>query len=126
MHTSGDRTAGATMRNSDLDACTVGCAARIDVTLAVVEYLVYSSTMIKVNVHEAKTRLSEYLDRLERGEEDVVTICRRNEPIAELRALPKRPRTARPIFRRDPRFRMPKRFLDPLPEEVLDGFEGRS
>ena len=50
--------------------------------------------MTKLNVHEAKTHLSEYLDRLERGEEDVVTICRRNEPIAELRALPRR-RTVR-------------------------------
>ena len=81
--------------------------------------------MTKVNVHEAKTRLSEYLDRLERGEEEVVTICRRNEPIAELRALPQRRKTPRSIFRRDRRFKLPKSFFEPLPEELLRGFEAR-
>jgi len=82
--------------------------------------------MIKLNVHEAKTHLSEHLDRLERGEEDVVVICRRNEPIAELRALPRRRTTRRPILRRDPRFAMPETFFDPLPESLLADFEGRS
>lgn len=82
--------------------------------------------MTKLNIHEAKTRLSEYLDRLERGEEDVVTICRRNEPIAELRALPKPRKTPRPIFRRDPRFKLAKGFFEPLSAAVLRGFEGRS
>jgi len=80
--------------------------------------------MVKLNIHEAKTHLSEYLDRLERGEEDVVTICRRNEPIAELRALPRRRKTPRPIFRRDPRFKLSKRFFEPLSEELVHGFEG--
>lgn len=82
--------------------------------------------MVKLNIHEAKTRLSEYLERLERGEEDVVTICRRNEPIAELRALPKPRKTPRPIFRRDPRFTLAETFFEPLPEDVLRAFEGRS
>ncbi|MCK6554079.1 type II toxin-antitoxin system Phd/YefM family antitoxin [Candidatus Binatia bacterium] len=75
--------------------------------------------MTKVNVHEAKTHLSEYLDRLERGEEEVVTICRRNEPIAELRALPRPRKAPRPILRRDPRFRLAKSFFEPLPDEIL-------
>jgi antitoxin (DNA-binding transcriptional repressor) of toxin-antitoxin stability system len=95
-------------------------------TLELVHFLVYLRTMAKLNIHEAKTHLSEYLDRLERGEEDVVTICRRNEPIAEIRALPKRGKAPRPIFRRDPRFRLPKSFFEPLPEDLLTGFEGRS
>ena len=81
--------------------------------------------MTRLNIHEAKTRLSEYLDRLERGEEDVVTICRRNEPIAELRALPKPRKTPRAIFRRDPRFTLANDFFEPLPEDVLREFEGR-
>lgn len=80
--------------------------------------------VIKLNVHEAKTHLSEHLERLERGEEDVVVICRRNQPIAELRALPRRRATRRPIFRRDPRFAMPASFFDPLPDAVVAGFEG--
>lgn len=82
--------------------------------------------MRRLNIHEAKTHLSEWLGRLERGEEDVVTICRRNEPIAELRALPRRLQTPRPIFRRDRRFKLAKTFFEPLPEELRRGFEGRS
>jgi antitoxin (DNA-binding transcriptional repressor) of toxin-antitoxin stability system len=81
--------------------------------------------MVKVNIHEAKTHLSEHLDRLERGEEDVVVICRRNEPIAELRALPKQRSTARPILAADPRFRLSASFFDPQPSAILDAFEGR-
>jgi antitoxin (DNA-binding transcriptional repressor) of toxin-antitoxin stability system len=82
--------------------------------------------MVKVNIHDAKTHLSEHLERLERGDEDVVVICRRNEPIAELRALPKRQATARRILVADPRFRLSPAFFEPLPDEVIDGFEGRS
>lgn len=81
--------------------------------------------MVKVNIHEAKTHLSEHLERLERGDEDVVVICRRNEPIAELRALPKRQATARPILVADPRFRLSDVFFEPLPDEVMNAFEGR-
>jgi antitoxin (DNA-binding transcriptional repressor) of toxin-antitoxin stability system len=82
-------------------------------------------TMVKLNIHEAKTHLSQHLDRLERGEEDVIIICRRNEPIAELRAL-RRPRTTpRPIFVPDPRFSLPPAFFDPLPDDLVAEFEGR-
>jgi antitoxin (DNA-binding transcriptional repressor) of toxin-antitoxin stability system len=77
-------------------------------------------------VHEAKTHLSEHLDRLERGEEDVIVICRRNQPVAELRALPKRSTRRRPIFRRDPRFTVAKSFFEPLPDSVVAGFEADS
>jgi antitoxin (DNA-binding transcriptional repressor) of toxin-antitoxin stability system len=80
--------------------------------------------VIKLNIHEAKTHLSEHLERLERGEEDVVVICRRNQPIAELRAIPQPRTTRRPILRRDPRFQMPKSFFEPLPESLLAEFEG--
>ena len=41
--------------------------------------------MIKVNIQEAKTHLSSYLDRVEQG--DVVVVCRHNQPVAELRAI---------------------------------------
>ena len=79
--------------------------------------------MVKVNIHEAKTHLSEHLDRLERGEEDVVVICRRNEPIAELRALTKPRSTARPILTADPRFHLSPRFFESLPDGILDSFD---
>ena len=54
--------------------------------------------MLKVNTHEAKTRLSELLAAVEkRGE--VVIVCRAGRPIAELRALHPR----RNPFRKHPR-----------------------
>lgn len=44
--------------------------------------------MLKFNTHEAKTKLSELLEKAENGE--VVYICRNGRPIAELRAISKR------------------------------------
>ena len=41
--------------------------------------------MIKVNIQNAKTHLSHYLDQIEQGE--VVVVCRHNRPVAELRAI---------------------------------------
>ncbi len=41
--------------------------------------------MIMVNIHEAKARLSEYLDAAMKGER--VLICKHNQPIAELRPV---------------------------------------
>ncbi|HJW70571.1 MAG TPA: type II toxin-antitoxin system prevent-host-death family antitoxin [Candidatus Binatia bacterium] len=64
--------------------------------------------MLKVNTHEAKTRLSELLAAVEkRGE--VVVLCRAGRPIAEIRRLPRRrdplrkdPKLSRIVFREDP------------------------
>ena len=42
--------------------------------------------MIRLNIHEAKTHLSEYLQRMEKKGEPIV-LCRRNVPIAEIRPL---------------------------------------
>ncbi len=50
--------------------------------------------MQRINVHEAKTHLSRYLERVEHGE--AFTICRNNVPVAELRAV----RTLRTAGRR--------------------------
>jgi len=41
--------------------------------------------MIKVNIQEAKTHFSRYLDQVENGA--VVVVCRHNQPVAELRAI---------------------------------------
>lgn len=79
--------------------------------------------MIKLNIHEAKTHLSEYLAKLEEGE--TIVLCRRNTPIAEIRALPQQPKEPRPIGLAKKAFRMPKSFFEPLPDDVLAAFEGR-
>jgi antitoxin (DNA-binding transcriptional repressor) of toxin-antitoxin stability system len=80
--------------------------------------------VVKLNIHDAKTHLSAYLEQLEKGDEDVVVICRRNEPIAELRAI-RRSRSKRNLFRPDPRLKIAKSFFEPLPDDLLDAFEGK-
>lgn len=83
-----------------------------------VKYMV----MKKVNVHEAKAQLSELLDQVQAGE--TVVICRRNVPVAELRAIPPPRRRRRPIgLARG--FEVPPSFFEPLPPELLAGFDGR-
>lgn len=79
--------------------------------------------MLKLNVHEAKTHLSEHLERLERGELDVLIICRRNRPIAELRALAVTAAGPRPITKKDPAFKLSQSFFEPLPDELIESFE---
>ena len=79
--------------------------------------------MIRLNVHEAKTHLSKYLDRLSEGE--TIVLCKRNSPVAEIRALP-RPRTAkRPIGLAKSKFKVTKSFFKPLPDDLLNAFEGK-
>jgi antitoxin (DNA-binding transcriptional repressor) of toxin-antitoxin stability system len=79
--------------------------------------------MIKLNIHEAKTHLSRYLSRLDDGE--VIVLCKHNVPIAEIRPLSKPRTTKRPIGLAAGLIRVPPEFFEPLPEELLDAFEGR-
>jgi prevent-host-death family protein len=80
--------------------------------------------MIKLNIHEAKTHLSRYLERVAAGE--VIVLCKRNVPIAELRPLPA-PRTEpRPVGLARGRFTVPDEFFEPLPDDLVEAFEGRA
>ena len=97
-------------------------ASRSEV-LDLVHYMIYSVIMIKLNIHEAKTHLSEYLAKVEAGE--IVLLCRRNTPVAEIRALPQRLKEPRPIGLAKGAFQISKSFFEPLPDEVLAAFEGR-
>lgn len=77
----------------------------------------------RVNVHEVKSGLSGFLDRVERGE--TIIVCRRNVPVAELRPVgPIRPRV-RPLGLSPGSARMADDF-DELPEELVAAFEGRT
>ena len=78
--------------------------------------------MIRLNIHEAKTHLSRYLARLEEGE--TIVLCRRNEPIAEIRALPRAPAKPRPFGLSKGRFSIPPSFFEPLPDEEIAAFGG--
>lgn len=78
--------------------------------------------MLKVNVHQAKTNLSRYLEAAAKGE--TVIICNRNVPVAELRGLPSVMQGPRPIGLARGSFEVPESFFDPLPDDVLRAFEG--
>ncbi len=80
--------------------------------------------MIKLNIHEAKTHLSRYLEKLLKGE--TILLCKRNVPIAEIRPLPPRRKTRRPVGLAKGELTVPPSFFEPLPEDLLSGFEGGS
>ena len=84
--------------------------------------MVDNMTMKKVNIFEVKARLSEYIDAVERGER--VLICRRNRPVAELRAVASVRSKPRPIGGAKGRLTVPSSFFEPLPNEVTDAFYG--
>lgn len=74
--------------------------------------------MKKVNIFEAKARLSEYLDLVEKGEH--VVICRRNHPVAELRPVRPVRSAIRPLGGTE--IDVPDAFFDPLPADAEDAF----
>ena len=79
--------------------------------------------MIKLNVHEAKTHLSRYLELIEKGE--TIILCKRNIPIAEIRPLPQGRKTRRPIGLAKGQWKMTRKFFDPLPSAITDAFSGK-
>jgi prevent-host-death family protein len=82
--------------------------------------MVHNMTMKQVNIYEAKTRLSELLDAVEAGE--LVLICRRNQPVAELRPIKPRKAAPRPIGAAHGALQVPAAFFEPLPEALVDDF----
>ena len=90
--------------------------------LDVVHFLVYCDRMIKLNIHEAKTHLSKYLAKLKAGQR--ILLCNRNRPVAEITALPTAPVQPRPIGLAKGRFSVPPSFFEPLPDDLLNAFEG--
>ena len=83
----------------------------------------YYQIMYKVNISDAKAHFSRHLERVQRGE--TVLVCRRNVPIAEIRPVPGPPRKPRPVGL-DRGMVIPASFFEPLPDDLLDGFEGDS
>jgi prevent-host-death family protein len=80
--------------------------------------------MIKVNIHAVKTHLSRYLARVAAGE--TIVICNRNVPVAEIRPVPPRRTTRRPVGLAKGTFVVPPAFFEPLPEAELARWEGKS
>ena len=80
--------------------------------------------MQTVDIHAAETHLSRLVDAAAAGEE--IVIARAGKPVARLVALEKpapRPRQLGTLAGK--LGRIPDNFDDPLPDDLLDAFEGR-
>ena len=80
--------------------------------------------MITINVQEAKTHLSRYLDEVAKGES--VILCKRNKPVAEIRPIMGRISEKRPIGLAKGTFVVPASFFEELPEETISLFSGET
>ena len=78
--------------------------------------------MTRITVAQAKTHLSRYLERVAEGE--TIVICRRNEPIAELRPTASLRKEPRPTGLARGQVHVPDSFFDALPDDLLKRFEG--
>jgi prevent-host-death family protein len=76
-----------------------------------------------VNVHEAKTRFSRLLRRVAAGEE--ITIANRGVPVARLVPVPAEENARKLGFFRG-QMTIPDDFDAPLPDDILDAFEGKA
>lgn len=80
--------------------------------------------MQTVNIHAAKTQLSRLVDQAATGEE--IIIARAGKPVARLVPLAPPPAERKRVLGRlAGRVTVPADFDAPLPDDVLDAFEGR-
>jgi prevent-host-death family protein len=73
------------------------------------------------NIHQAKSELSELVERAEAGEE--IIIARAGKPAAKLVPL-SRSRWRRRLGLLDGKFESPDKFNAPPPESIIRAFEG--
>jgi len=78
--------------------------------------------MKQVNIHRAKTHLSRLVDEVSAGRE--VTIAKAGKPLAKLVPLTAAKRARTPGFLKG-RIRIAADFDAPLPDALLDAFEGK-
>jgi prevent-host-death family protein len=77
--------------------------------------------MKKINIYEAKTRLSQLVEEAASGKD--IVIARAGRPVARLTRLRETSRKRR-LGILNGRFRIPEDFNRPLPDAVLHSFEG--
>lgn len=79
--------------------------------------------MTMVNIHAAKTNLSNLIERVEAGEE--IVIARAGRPVARLTPVATKDQSPRTLGLLGGRYAVPDDFNDPLPDEIQALFEGR-
>lgn len=77
---------------------------------------------ISIKVEDIEQIFQEYLNRMEAGE--TIVLMREGIPVAEITPTPRRAKELRPYGLCLNKFVTPDDFNDPLPEELLNAFEG--
>ena len=75
---------------------------------------------IQIDLRQLQSNLPQYLNQVEAG--DTLVICKDEKPIAEIRPVKK----LRPIGLAKGEVTILPSFYDPLPEEIIEGFEGKA
>ena len=78
--------------------------------------------MIIANIHNAKTHLSDYLDRL--PQEGEIILCKRNVPIAKIIPIPPVREGLRTLGGADIGLVLDERFWEPLDSDLENAFSG--
>src|SRR5580765_2166166 len=85
--------------------------------------MTYNMVMIMVNIHDAKARLSEYVDAALKGER--IVICKHNQPVAELRPVEQARTGLRDLTPIYPGTTLTApAFFEPLSEDDIAAWEG--
>jgi len=79
--------------------------------------------MAQVTIEDVQQDFSTYLQRVEAGE--TLVIIRAGKPVAEVKPVVPRIETLRPFGLCAGEFTVPNDFDAPLPEDILDAFEGK-
>ena len=79
--------------------------------------------MVQVSIEDIQRDLSTYLQRVEAGE--TLLIVRAGKPVAEVKPVIAGSETLRPFGLCAGEFTVPDDFDAPLPEDILNAFEGK-
>jgi len=87
------------------------------------EELEFHLHMVQVSVDEMIQHLPTYLQRVEAGE--TLVIVKAGKPIAEVKPVDSPSKQLRPFGLCAGKFTVPDDFDEPLPESIIQGFEGK-
>ncbi len=79
--------------------------------------------MQQITIQEIQENPSKYLNQVEAGESFI--IMQEDKPIAELKPIINNKKPRRPFALCKGEFTVPDDFDDPLPDDILDAFEGK-
>lgn len=82
----------------------------------------YNATMTTISIDEIQRNLMAYLEQVKAGE--TLLILENGEPVAEIKPVVHNGAALRPYALCAGEFRVPDDFDAPLPDEIIEQFEG--